>query len=430
MVKLATEVEGTLSAFYEEMRGKGAPRLREAAWDAFARRGLPNRRVEAWHYTDIKAALAKPAPIAPASDATPQLARAHDSLRLVTLDGVFRPDLSDVAQLPVGVAAQSLRDALAQGDTEIMDALASADVGAEDALLSLNAALMQDGVVLRIAAGARIERVIELASFVSGGDAQSTFSRSLILVGEGARATIVETVGALATAPFQDNQALVVRLAAGASLDIVTHVSGQAEGAVRVLSLVAHLDAEATLNSYALVEGAGLLRRQAFARLDGERARISLNGATLARGRQHADTTLVVDHATPNGESRERFRNILDEQSVGVFQGKIIVRPHAQKTDGVMQSKALLLSDAATMNNKPELEIFADDVRCGHGATCGRLDKDQLFYLMARGLPRHVAESLLIEGFANEAMEGLGNEALRGFFAERISAWLARRPAR
>jgi Fe-S cluster assembly protein SufD len=193
------------------------------------------------------------------------------------------------------------------------------------------------------------------------------------------------------------------------------------------MSLIAHLDDHASLNSFALVEGAGLSRRQIFARLDGEHAKVALNGATLARGRQHADTTLVVDHAVPHGESRERFRNILDEQATGVFQGKIVVRPHAQKTDGVMQSKAILLSDHAVMNNKPELEIFADDVTCGHGATCGRLDKDQLFYLMARGLQHHEAEALLIEGFANEAFEGLNDESLRDFLVARISAWLTAR---
>jgi Fe-S cluster assembly protein SufD len=147
----------------------------------------------------------------------------------------------------------------------------------------------------------------------------------------------------------------------------------------------------------------------------------------LARGRQHVDTTLVVDHARPHGESRERFRNILDGQATGVFQGKIVVRPHAQKTDGAMQSRALLLSDGATMNNKPELEIFADDVQCGHGATCGRLDRDQLFYLMARGVPRREAESLLIEGFANEAFAGLESERLREYLAARVSDWLSGR---
>jgi Fe-S cluster assembly protein SufD len=428
MTKVVTEADTALSGLFDEMKGRGAAGLRETAWQDFARKGLPNRRVESWHYTDLKAALAKPAPLAGAS-AAPALARVHDAVRLVTLDGQFRPDLSDLADLPDGVTAQPLREALAQGAPGIMALIASADVQTDDAIVSLNAALMQDGVILRIPAGAALERTIELATLVSGETAQSSFARSLVIMGRGAKATIVETAGALGAGAAQDNQALILRLATGATLDLVTHATGQSDALVRIMSLIAHLDTDAALSSFALLEGAGLLRRQIFARLDGEKTRVTLNGATLARARQHVDTTLVVDHALPHGESRERFRYILDEQGTGVFQGKIVVRPHAQKTDGVMQSKALLLSDGAAMNNKPELEIFADDVQCGHGATCGRLDKDQLFYLMARGIPRRDAESLLIEGFANEAFDGLTNEALRDYLGARVAAWLAGRSA-
>jgi len=427
MVKLASEAEAAFSSFYEEMRDKGAQRLRAAAWAAFSEFGLPNRRIESWHYTDLKTALSRPAPLAAASHGALSLPRAHDSLRLVTLDGVFRPDLFDIARLPDGVAIQSLRDALAEGELHVMSALASADIGAQDSMLALNAALMQDGVVIQITSGARIDRAIELVTFTSAEAAQSTYTRALVMLGEGAQATLIETLGALTAAPAQDNSALLLRLAPNARVDLVTHVSGGVGESIRVASLLAHLDADATINSFALTEGDGLNRRQIFARLDGEKASAVFNGATLGRGRLHADTTLIVDHVKPNGQSREVFRNILDDQSVGVFQGKVIVRPGAQKTDGVMQSKALLLSDQATMNNKPELEIFADDVQCGHGATCGRLDKDQLFYLGARGLPRREAEALLIEGFANEAMETLEDEQLKAFLSERVSAWLSRR---
>ncbi|WP_292531591.1 Fe-S cluster assembly protein SufD [Methylocystis sp.] len=430
MIKLASEAEATLSSFYEEMRDKGAPRLRAAAWAAFSEFGLPNRRVESWHYTDLKTAMSRPAPLATASRAALSLPRAHDSLRFVTLDGVFRPDLSDIARLPEGVVVQSLRDALAQGEPHVMSALASADSGAQDSVLALNAALMQDGVVVQIAPGARIERAIELVATTSAEAEQSTYTRALVTLGEGAHASLVETLSALSAAPAQDNSALLLRLAPNARVELVTHLSGGVDHSIRVASLLAHLDVGAMINSFALVEGEGLNRRQIFVRLDGEGASAAFNGATLGRGRLHADTTLIVDHAKPSGQSRECFRNILDDQSVGVFQGKVIVRPGAQKTDGVMQSKALLLSDQATMNNKPELEIFADDVQCGHGATCGRLDKDQLFYLTARGLPRREAEALLIEGFANEAMEPLQDEQFKAFLSDRVSAWLSRRISR
>jgi Fe-S cluster assembly protein SufD len=428
MVQLATAAGDAFAPMYEEMKLQGAAGLRTAAWETYVAKGLPNRRVESWHYTDLKAALARPAPLAIARGGV-EVARAHDSIRLVVLDGAFRPELSDLAALPRGVTVQPLREALAQGTPGVMALLASDDVRTDDALLSLNAALMQDGVILRIGDGVTIERPIEITCILSSEEARSSFTRSLVVMGKGARATIIEAAGALTDVPAQDNQALIVRLASSATLDLFTHATGQGETQTRVMSLVAHLDESAKLSAFSLIEGAGLLRRQIFARIDGEHASLALQGATLARGRDHVDVTLVVDHAKPNGQSRERFRNILDGNSAGVFQGKIIVRPGAQKTDGVMQSKAVLLSDSATMNNKPELEIFADDVQCGHGATCGRLDKDQLFYLMARGLPRGEAEALLIEGFANEAFEGLGNEPLRGFISARISQWMSGRAA-
>jgi len=428
MAQLATAAGDAFAPMYDEMKLQGAAGLRTAAWETFATKGLPNRRVESWHYTDLKAALARPAPLAIARGGV-EVARAHDSIRLVVLDGAFRPELSDLAALPRGVTVQPLREALAQATPGVMALLASDDVRTDDALISLNTALMQDGVILRIGDGVAIERPIEIAGILSSEDARSSFTRSLVVLGKRARATIMETAGVLTDVPAQDNQALIVRLASGASLELFTHATGQSETQTRVMSLVAHLDEGAALSAFSLIEGAGLLRRQIFARLDGEHARLALQWATLARGRDHVDVTLIVDHAKPNGQSRERFRNILDGASAGVFQGKIIVRPGAQKTDGVMQSKAVLLSDSATMNNKPELEIFADDVQCGHGATCGRLDKDQLFYLMARGLPRGEAEALVIEGFANEAFEGLQNEPLCGFISARISQWMSGRAA-
>ena len=428
MTRPASEAEMTLSSFFEEMRSAGAPRLREEAWKRFSRIGLPNRRVESWHYTDLKSALRKPAPISTDARAEFSPPRLHDSIRLALIDGTFRAELSDLSQLPAGASAISLREALGQGDTETLAALACADLCADDAMVALNAALMRDGVVLRVAPGVKIDRPIEIVNAQSGGPAQSTVTRSLALVGAAASLTLVEThMGSVAA--WQDNFALALRIAERAAVELVTHVAGAGEESVRVLSLLAELGEAATLSSFALIESGGLLRRQIFSRLTGEQARVAFDGASLLRGRDHADTTLVVDHAKPRGESRERFRHIVDDSGAGVFQGKIIVRPGAQKTDGAMQSKAILLSDNATMNNKPELEIFADDVQCGHGATCGRLDKDQLFYLTARGIPRHEAEALLIEGFANEAFESLGNNEIHGFIGRRVSDWLARRRA-
>ncbi len=418
-----TTAENTLSGFFETMRGAGAGELRSAAWETFALKGLPNRRVESWRYTDLKQALRVVAPLSRGTlAAAPE--RLFDAVRLTVLNGAFRADLSDLAELPAGVELLSLRDALAEGDAGSLAALAPA---CEDAVVALNAALMQDGVVLRIAAGVTVARPIELVTAVSGAG-QSCFTRSLVLAGEGAKATIIETA-VTQGAGVQENQALAFSLRPGGEIDHIARVAAAAEDAVRVQSLLATLDERSALNSFVLVEGGGLLRRQNFARLQGDYARVAFNGASLLRGRAHADTTLIVTHAKPHGVSREKFRAIVDDSATGVFQGKVIVEPHAQKTDGVMQSKALLLSDRAAMNNKPELEIFADDVTCGHGATCGRLDHDHLFYLQARGLPRLEAEALLIEGFANEAMSEVADESLRDVLRARVHLWLAERGA-
>jgi len=419
-----------LETSFETMKDKGAPALRKRAWETFARTGLPSKRIESWHYTDLRSALRTVAPLAGATGETPDFARAGGGLRLVILDGVFRADLSSMGALPSGLRIHSLREALAEGDPQVMTALAAQGTALEDPVVALNAALMQDGVVIRIESGVQLAPSLRIETLTSGPARQSTYSRSLALVGEGASARIEETYRAGALTGAQENSALLLSLAPDAKVEHIAHFEPQAEDAVRVASLIATLGRASKLHSFCLVEGGGLLRRQIFAELSGEEASVAFNGVSLLRGRSHADATLVIDHVAPHGKSREKFRTILDDEATGVFQGKVIVRPGAQKTDGGMQSKSLLLSNAATMNNKPELEIFADDVLCGHGATCGRLDADQLFYLEARGLPRQEAEALLIEGFANEALDGIAVEAIRERLGERVRGWLIARECR
>ena len=210
----------------------------------------------------------------------------------------------------------------------------------------------------------------------------------------------------------------------------VQHVRLNAEGdqALALSTLAAKIGGDAVFNSINVVAGSATSRHQVFAILAGENTNLRVNGATMLKGRQHADSTLVVEHAAPHCESRELFKTVIDDEATGVFQGKIIVPPHAQKTDGRMMSAALLLSEGGAMNNKPELEIFADDVQCAHGATCGQLDEDLLFYLMARGLPKKEAESLLVQAFLGEALEFVENEAVRESLIGTVEGWLKAGP--
>jgi len=187
------------------------------------------------------------------------------------------------------------------------------------------------------------------------------------------------------------------------------------------------LAARANFDTVCLTTGAALSRHQIFVRFSGEHAKASICGASLVRGRQHADTTIIVNHAAAHGESREIYKTIVDDDAAGVFQGRINVAPGAQKTDARMASNAMLLAEGAAMYNKPELEIFADDVQCAHGATCGELDDDLLFYIMARGLPRREAEAMLLEAFVAPAFDGVEDEDMRETLMERVRGWLAQR---
>jgi Fe-S cluster assembly protein SufD len=228
-----------------------------------------------------------------------------------------------------------------------------------------------------------------------------------------------------AAAGTQRNALFSITLGEGARADVTALIDDDA--GLHLESQIASLAANAEFAAFALVAGGALARRQIFVSHDGPGAKIALGGLTLLHGERHADTTLVVEHGASKGQSREFFRHVVADDAVGVFQGKVIVKPHAQKTDGGMKSQAILLSPRATMNNKPELEIFADDVVCGHGATVGALDPEQTFYLQARGVPRAEAEAMLLEAFGADAIDRVGDETIAEALRVRMRAWLAAR---
>jgi Fe-S cluster assembly protein SufD len=247
------------------------------------------------------------------------------------------------------------------------------------------------------------------------------------VVGEGARAMLVEShEGVAAGAEYQVNAVLELIIGNAAHVDHVK-VTGAGAGALHVSSLIAAIGARARFNEFLFTTGGTVVRNQLFLRFDGEGTLASVRGASLLKGRQHADVTIVADHTVPGCTAREMFKTVLDDEARGIFQGKIIVRAQAQKTDARMATHALLLSDMAEADNKPELEIFADDVQCGHGATSGDLDEDLLFYLKARGIPAEEAEALLIQAFVGEAVEGIEHAGLRDSLMDHVAQWLKAR---
>jgi Fe-S cluster assembly protein SufD len=406
--------------------------LREDAFRRFESDGLPHRRVEEWKYTDLRALMREAMPLAGVPDAAAK-ARAKDAgaalasieaRRIVFVDGAFVPELSDLADLEAGLSIRSMAQALATGDPQLMAHIGKV-VPTNDIAVALNTAFMGDGAVIHVAPGMALARPLHLVFVNVGKEPAAVFLRSLVVVGKGARAMLVESHEG--SSEHQVNAALELEVGDDAHVDHIK-ITGAGAGALHVSTLMAAIGAHARFNEFLFTAGAAIVRNQVFVRFAGEGTIAHICGANLLKGRQHADTTVVADHAVAGCTSREVFKSVLDGESRGVFQGKIIVRPHAQKTDARMATHALLLSDTAEADNKPELEIFADDVQCGHGATSGDLDEDLLFYLKARGIPPKEAEALLIQAFVGQAVEeGIEHAGLRDVLMEYVAAWLEAR---
>jgi Fe-S cluster assembly protein SufD len=400
--------------------------VRRQAFEAFERAGLPNRRIEEWKYTDLRALMREVLPLAPAPDAD-AIKRARSALktasvknatRFVLVDGVFVPELSDAAE--AGVTVKTLRQALEGGDSHLLTADSS------DAMIALNAAMATDGVLISVADGATLARPLQIIH-VATASKVSAFTRSHVRIGKGARATLVESfVAANGAKAYQANDAVILSVGDGVDLSHVRLMADSADAA-NISSGLFTIGAKAKYNIFNMTSGGALSRFSGLLAMKGEDSELNVNGVNLLKGTQHGDTTLVVDHAVPNCTSREIFRAVVDDRAHSVFQGRIVVRPHAQKTDGKMMTRALLLSDEAEADNKPELEIFADDVACGHGATAGALDESLLFYLRARGLPEKEAQALLIQAFVGEAIEGIANDDLREAAMIAAQRWLEAR---
>jgi Fe-S cluster assembly protein SufD len=410
----------------------GIADARRQAFDAYQRSGLPNRRVEDWKYTDLRVLMRDVLPLAAAPDAA-ALTRAGNALklyaiegvrRLALVDGVFAPALSETAGLEKGLSIRSLREALEAGEVPQAQLFAP---DTSDAMVALNSAMMTDGLVIEVADGAVLSQPIHIVHIASATAPAAMFTRSLLRLGKAAGATLVESyIAAEGAKTYQVHDSLVVSIGDNARLDHVRLIEDSRE-AFNISSAVVSLGTHAHFNTFGMTSGASVSRYQAVIAFAGEGSRVETNGVNLLNGRQHADTTLFLDHAVPNCASREIFRAVIDDRGHSVFQGRIIVRPKAQKTDAKMMTRALLLSDEAEADNKPELEIFADDVTCGHGATTGALDESLLFYLRARGLSEKEAQALLIQAFVGEAIEQIASDSLRELAISAAERWLAAR---
>lgn len=407
--------------------------LRESASQAFVSAGLPHRRVEEWKYTDLRSLLREAYPPAPmlgvaltsddiAAALGDQLA-AIDAYRIVIVDGQLRGELSDMDALGADGEVLSIADVLDSPPPWLKDTLGTVNPPENDPVIALNMALTTGGVAVRVSDGVSPDKPVHIVHVHAAQTPAGIATRNLFVAGAGANATLIESYVTSSGAAAQRNAVSEILVGESARL---AHVKFQNEGGetTHLSSWMTRLEADAVYTAFQFSAGAALARNQIFVRFAGEGATSHVNGAVMLRGTQHNDTTMVIDHAVPDCESREHFKAVLDGDARGINQCKAIVRPDAQKSDGHQMAQALLLSETAEFDSKPELEIFADDVICGHGSTSGQVDEELLFYLRSRGIPEAQARALLIVAFVGEVIEKVEDEPVREALLGVANAWL------
>ncbi|WP_313528201.1 Fe-S cluster assembly protein SufD [Shinella sp.] len=395
-----------------ELPGDGAVlAARDTLISDFKDAGLPTRRVEAWHYTDLKALLRAVPAFDPAASAAKTSPLVEGSSVLSVVNGV-----ADARATASGVTVRTFKDALADGTAA--EGLAARD--RDDAIGRINGAFVRDGFVLDLPAGTELEAPLEIQTVQNAGQ---THTRFPVTFGANTKGTIVERHVAVGeTAAFVTS---ISDIALGDGAEI-TWIIFQAQGAVdtHLGQIRITLGTDAKLRLYVINAGGKLVRQEIHVVVAGEGADLKLRGINLLGGETHNDVTFTVGHDVPNTTSTEVIRNVIFDRARGVFQGQIRVAPDAQKTDAKMSCNTLLLSDEADFSAKPELEIFADDVQCGHGATVIDIDHVQLFYLMARGIPENKARAMLVNAFVAEIVEELEDEPLVEALEGVIAVWL------
>jgi Fe-S cluster assembly protein SufD len=396
-------------------------RLRRAALDRVAQRGLPGPRDEDWKYTSVAAIAKRPF-------AVPKQAASVDvdigafalagmaSHRMVFVDGRYAPALSQIGSLPAGVTLQSLAQTLERAPDALEPFLGEDRY--QTVFAALNAAFMADGVYLHLPRGTLVAEPIHALFVCTAADA-AIHPRNVVVAGEGAQATLIEHYVGLDGAAALTNAVTQLFVAADASF---AHYKLQQEPAraLHVGGIHAAQSRASRLESHSIALGAALARNDITTSFDAEGCEAVLNGLFLVSGRQHVDHHTRIDHAKPRGTSREYYKGIVDGAARGVFNGKVIVHPGAQKTNAQLSSHNLLLSKSAEVDAKPELSIDADDVKCTHGATVGQLDDNAMFYLRSRGVDEAMARALLTYAFAHDVIERVRVAPLRAMLERML----------
>lgn len=391
--------------------------MRRTAMASFSALGFPTKKLEDWHYTslssiaDVPFSIHTPPSTTTVADLTPFMINA-DWPTVVLLNGTYSPSLSSLDSLPEGMVVQDLVQAWQTRPDLVQQHFGTVAVS-EHAMTALNTGLMQDGVLVYVPTGVVSDTPIHILHVTDrAGASSATFPRTLIVAEHFAKATVLESFIGLADVAYFTNHVAEVVVGENAT---ITHSKIQRESdlATHVSTTEVHQARDSHYVNFSMAMGATLSRTNVYTVLDGENCGATLNGLYLGKGTQHTDHQTRIEHAQPNCFSRELYKGVLDHSSHAVFNGKVYVHPIAQKTDGKQSNHTLLLSPDAKIDTKPQLEIFADDVKCTHGATVGRMDEAGLFYMKSRGVPAETARKLLTYAFAADVLETIENETVK-----------------
>ncbi len=421
---IATEIE-TYQDQHEAFRKQEASapswlsQLRQKGLETFTRLGIPNRRLEDWRFTNVAGLTDRTYDLMPPVTSSDHhveslLQRAtldSEAYRLVFINGRFSAEWSAVADLPSGVVIEDLAGSIRSLPNEMKGILCD-NLDIDDSpFAALNTAFLDDGANIAIDDSVTLDRPIHLV-FLSVGEGQGvSHPRILIRIGKDSKAQVIESYLGVGDSYFTN---AVTQIEVDASAKLEHHkLQHEQLGALHLAATHVNQQADSDFRSHYFSFGASLSRNEINCKLDGERIETTLNGLYMPTGNQLMDCRTRIDHAKPNCNSHELYKGILDDEARGVFNGKIFVHQDAQKTDAKQSNQALLLSDDAVVNTKPQLEIYADDVRCTHGATIGELDEKALYYLRSRGVPLELARKMLIFAFANDVVLAVEVPAVR-----------------
>ena len=410
-----TELDSIQKNWYEEP--SELSELRQKAFSRFSECGFPTKKWEDWQFTDFSPFDKTKFRISSADDVK-DIDKSHtqsfaDSFSIIIINGHYQPQLSHV---PNGVTIRTLFDVF------IKDEKADLSYSEENPFIALNTSLMNCGLVVDVSDGIQIDKPIHY-QFISTGieDNIMNHPRLLIRLGENSSTEIIEHYKCESTSLYWNNCVTICELGKNGELH---HTRIQEDTGYHTGNIEYHLQNDARLNTLFFNSGTELYRGDVNISFNGQNASAELNGLSLLKNNQHMDMRVIVDHAYPHCTSNQLFKYILDDKSTGVFNGRVIVQKDSQKTDSSQSNKNLLLSKSSSINSNPQLEIYADDVRCSHGSTTGQLDEEVLYYLRSRGIDAVTAQQLMVEGFAGELLVNSKNEKISAYLRNKLTSWL------